>query len=112
MSDLNCYTAKGRLVRDPETRTTQTEKTVVGFSIAVNGYTDDDTLFIDCSAWEKTGDFVAKYFKKGSEIIIQGRLKTDKWQDAQGGNREKTAVVVSQAHFCGAKAQTDDKPDF
>ena len=79
---LNHITIMGRLVRDPELRSTQSGTSVASFTVAVDrdfGGRDGgekQTDFIDCVAWRQTGEFVSKYFRKGSMIVVSGKLQS------------------------------------
>ena len=79
---LNHIVIMGRLTREPELRTTQSGVNVASFSVAVDrdfGGRDGgerQTDFFDVSAWRQTGEFVSKYFHKGSMIIVSGRMQS------------------------------------
>ena len=118
---LNNVTLMGRLVADPELRTTPTGKSVATFRIAVdrsfskNGNKEAD--FITIVAWNSTADFVSKYFSKGSMIAIQGRIQTRNYEDNNGNKRTAFEVVATEVSFCGSKnesasAPTTPAPDF
>ena len=87
---MNKVELLGRLTRDPEVRYTQTNNTVVAsFSLAVNRRfakqgEERQADFINCVAWNKTGEFVSKYFKKGQQVGVIGRLQTRTWDDDKG----------------------------
>jgi single-strand DNA-binding protein len=108
---LNHITIMGRLTRDPELRTTQAGVSVTSFTVAVDrdfGGRDGgerQTDFIDCVAWRSTGEFVSKYFHKGSMIVVSGRLQSRKWQDREGNNRTSWEVEVDETWFCGDRAK-------
>jgi single-strand DNA-binding protein len=96
---LNRVTAVGRLVRDPEMRTTTTGKSVVSFTIAVqkrikptNG--DPDADFFRVTAWGQTAEFVNSYLTKGRLISIDGRLESRKFTDSAGNSREVVEIVA------------------
>lgn len=97
---LNLVALQGRLTKDGVLRYTNSGKAVYQNTIAVNGFIKEDTSFIDFSAWEKQALFLDQYFKKGSEIIISGSLKMEKWQK-DGQNFSKIAVNVMKSEFCG-----------
>ena len=104
---LNNVSIMGRLARDPELRTTTSGKSVVSFTIAndrdrkdANGQNQTD--WIRMTAWEKTAEFICKYFQKGSMIAIEGRLQSKTYQDKNGTNRTDMEVVVEKVHFVGA----------
>ena len=110
---LNVVALMGRLVRDPELKTTQSGNSVCTFSIACDrSYVpqgeEQQADFITVTAWRKTAEFVSKYFQKGSMISVQGRLETRQYQDKNGNNRTATEVLAAEVGFCGPKAA--DKP--
>ena len=102
---LNHITIMGRLTRDPELRRTGTGTAVTSFSVAVDRDFGDKesgengTDFIDCVAWRTTGEFVSKYFTKGSMIVVSGRLQMRSWTDKDGNNRRSAEVVADNVYF-------------
>ena len=115
---MNKVILMGRLTRDPEVRYTQTNNTLVAsFSLAVNRrFTrEGDTQtadFINISAWAKTGEFVSKYFKKGQQVAVVGRIQTRSWEDAQGQKRYATDVVAEEVYFADSKKSDSDASNF
>ena len=111
---LNNVTLMGRLVADPENRTTSAGKSVANFRIAVDrSYTKDgnrEADFITIVAWESTATFVEKYFKKGDMIAIQGRIQTRSYEDNSGNKRTAFEVVATEVSFCGGKNETSPAP--
>ena len=106
---LNHSVIMGRLVRDPELRRTNSGKAVTSFTIACDKPgKDKGTSFIECVAWEKTGEFINSYFLKGSAIVIEGRLESRQYETKDGQKRTVLEVVVSQAHFCEKKKEQSD----
>ena len=106
---LNHSVIMGRFARDPEIRRTNSGKAVTSFTIACDKPgKDSGASFIDCVAWEKTAEFISKYFKKGSAIIVEGRLESRQYETKDGQKRTVTEVVVSQAHFCEKKKEESD----
>ena len=108
---LNCVTLIGRLVADPELRTTQTGRSVATFRIAVDRSfvkqgEERKADFITIVAWESTANFVSRYFSKGSMIAIQGRIQTRSYEDSNGNKRTAFEVVATEASFCGSKNET------
>lgn len=106
---LNVVALMGRLVYDPELKTTQNGTNVCSFRIAVDrSFTrqgeERKADFIDVTAWRQTAEFVSKYFQKGSMIAVEGSLQTRQYQDKNGNNRTSTEVLASQVSFCGGKA--------
>ena len=106
---LNHITIMGRLTRDPELRRTGTGTAVASFTVAVDrdfGGRDGgekETDFIDCVAWRQTGEFVSKYFTKGSMIVVSGRLQIRSWNDKDGNKRRTAEVVADNVYFGEAK---------
>lgn len=99
---MNIITIKGRLTRDPEQKQTQTGTSVAKFAVAVNRkFEKEKAEFFNCTAFGKTADFVIKYFSKGQEIVLSGRMENDKYQDKTGNNRDWWEVKVDQVDFCG-----------
>lgn len=107
---LNCVALIGRLVADPELRTTNSGKSVANFRIAVDrSYTkggNRETDFITIVCWEGTADFVSKYFAKGSMIAIQGSIQTRQYEDNTGAKRTAFEVLAREVSFCGGKNET------
>ena len=102
---LNKVIMMGRLAEEPELRMTQNETPVSKFSIAVersyskNG--ERETDFFNVVAWQARAEFVAKYFKKGQLICVEGRLQRRTWQDPEGKNRHIYEIVAESTHFAG-----------
>ena len=110
---LNHIVIMGRLTREPELRTTQSGIKVAAFTVAVDrDYSGRDggekqTDFIDCVAWRQTGEFVATYFRKGSMIVVSGRLQSRKWQDREGNNRTAWEINADSCYFGEQKRDND-----
>lgn len=107
---LNVVAIMGRLVADPELRTTPAGHSVCSFRIAcdrsyVQQGQERQADFIDIVAWRQQADFVSKYFQKGSMIAVEGSLQTRQYQDKQGSNRTAVEVVANNISFAGAKRQ-------
>ena len=106
---LNHITIMGRLTRDPELRRTGSGIAVASFTVAVDrdfGGRDGgerETDFIDCVAWRQTGEFVSKYFTKGSMIVVSGRLQIRNWNDKDGNKRRSAEVVADNCYFGESK---------
>ncbi len=110
---LNHITIMGRLTRDPELRRTGSGIAVASFTVAVdrdfgkNENGEKETDFIDCVAWRATGEFVSKYFTKGSMIVVSGRLQVRSWTDKEG-NKRRTAEVVADNCYFGESRRSND----
>lgn len=100
---INNVVLMGRLTATPELKHTASDKSVVSFTLAVDGYKDGETNFIDCQAWEKTAEFIANYFDKGRLIAVMGQIQTRSFTDKNGNKRKATEVVVSKASFTGER---------
>ena len=105
---MNIIAIKGRLVRDPEIRQTQSGVSVTNITVAVDrSYSaggEKQTDFFDCVFWRQGAEFVSKYFKKGKEIIVTGEMQSRKWQDKDGNNRISWEIQNAHAEFCGGKS--------
>lgn len=108
---LNSAVIMGRLVADPELRTTGTGLSVTSFTVAVERRfakpgEDRGADYIDVVAWRQTADFVTKFFRKGSMIAIQGYLQTRNYEDKNGNKRKAVELVADNVSFCGSKSET------
>ena len=100
----------GNLTRDPELRSTPNGASVCSFSVAVNrvyrdanGENKEDVSFIDCTAWGKLGEMIANYAKKGSGVLVSGRLSQRTLEDKNGGGkRSRVEIVVEDFNFTGS----------
>ena len=106
---LNVVAIMGRLVADPELRTTQSGTNVCSFRIACDRNfarqgEQRQADFIDIVAWRQQAEFVSKYFQKGSLIAIEGSLQTRQYQDKNGNNRTAVEVVANNVNFAGSKS--------
>ena len=110
---LNHITIMGRLTRDPELRRTGSGIAVASFTVAVDrdfGGRDGgerETDFIDCVAWRQTGEFVSKYFTKGSMAVVSGRLQIRNWTDKDGNKRRTAEVVADNVYFGESKRSSE-----
>ena len=107
---LNVVAIMGRLVADPELRTTQQGTNVCSFRIACDRNfarqgEQRQADFIDIVAWRQQAEFVCKYFQKGSLIAIEGSLQTRQYQDKNGNNRTAIEIVASNINFVTPKSQ-------
>lgn len=109
---LNSIIIMGRLVADPELRTTASGLSVTSFSVAVDRpYAkrgeEKQTDFINVVAWRERADFVTKFFHKGSMIAVQGSLQTRNYEDKNGNKRTAYEVIADQVSFCGSKSESN-----
>ena len=98
----------GRLTKNPELRTTSNDKSVCSFSIAVardyknpDGTYDAD--FINCIAFGKTAEMISKYFNKGNQLAVEGRIQTGSFTDKNGVKRYTTDIVTDKITFLERK---------
>ena len=117
---LNHIVIMGRLTRDPELRRTGSGIAIASFSVAVErDYPSKDTGerevdFINCVAWRQNGEFVNKYFQKGSMIVVSGRLQIRNWTDDNGNKRSTAEIVAENVYFGESKKKESDaaQPSF
>lgn len=114
---LNSTIIQGRLTKDAELRHTQSGTAVASLTVAWSEKYKEQKreLFLPCVAWGGTGEFISKYFTKGDQIIVEGKLSTREWTDSNGNNRRVTELTVEKAHFAGKKeapAPIEEAPEF
>ena len=107
----------GRLTRDPELRYTNTNKPVASFTLAVDrdfkGQSGERaTDFIDCVAWNGTGEFVSKNFSKGRMAVVAGRLQIREWTDDKGIKRRNAEIVADNVYFGDSKKESGNTGHF
>lgn len=102
---LNKMILQCRLCADPELRQTKSGVSVCSFRVAWSEKVKDNEtkLFLDCVAWRSTAELVAKYFTKGKELMVEGKLNSRSYEDKQGNNRSVIELTVDAIHFCGKK---------
>lgn len=115
MGQLNKWIGMGRLTAKPELKTTPGGKSVVTFTLAVdrnyksqNGEQEAD--FPQLVAWDKTAEFISRYFDKGSLISIVGAIQTRSYVAQDGSKRFVTEVKVDEAYFTGERKETSTPP--
>lgn len=107
MANFNKVILAGNLTRDPELRYTPKGLAIAKFGLAVNrkwtgedGQTREEAMFIDVDAFGKQAELIGQYFRKGSPVLVEGRLKLDQWDDKQTGQkRSKLGVVLESFSF-------------
>lgn len=115
MNNLNSVLLEGNLVRDPEKVLVGSNGNVMGkFSIAVNRYYKkanaeavEEVMYIGVQVWGGLAEGCLNYLKKGRGVRVVGRLRQERWEDKEGGNREKIIVVAEHVEF---KPESKDKP--
>jgi single-strand DNA-binding protein len=111
MANYNRIILVGNLTRDPQLRYLPSQMAVVDFGLAVNhkyrtktGEDREEVMFIDCSCFGKGGEIINQYCQKGRQLMVEGRLKFDTWEDKQGGGkRSKHTVVVENFQLLGGR---------
>lgn len=110
---LNHIVLQGRLTRDPELRQLPDGSSVLNFSMAVDrDYLnresgERETDFVDCVAFRGTAEFMDKYFKKGSMVLVSGRLRVRNWKDKDGYKRRSTEVIAENVYFGESKRKEE-----
>ena len=107
---MNKVFLMGRLTADPELRQTPAGVSVTSFTIAVDRRFSKDgqrqSDFIRCTAWRQQAEFICRYFKKGSMILVIGNIQTRSWDGQDGKKQFATDVIVDEVYFTGSKAET------
>ncbi len=113
---MNKAILMGRLTRDPELRYTSANNTAVcSFTIAVNRKfskqgEERQADFIPIVAWDKTAEFCSKYFTKGQQVAVVGRIQTRTWDDNEGKKHYVTEVIAEEAFFADSKKGEGNLP--
>lgn len=115
MPNYNKCILIGHLCRDPEQRFTTGNTAVCNFTVAStkkwkskDGEQREDTAFVDCTAWGRTGEVINEYFRKGAAILVEGSLRTESWESKEGQKRSKLVLNVESFSFIGSKRDQDD----
>lgn len=109
---VNRMILQGRLCADPEMRRTQNGTAVCSFRVAWSETVKDreTKLFLNCVAWQGTAGMICKYFRKGKELAVEGRLSTREFDDRDGNRRSVTEMTVDRVHFCGKNEDAQGMP--
>lgn len=106
MPNFNKVFLMGNLTRDVELKSTPSNQQVASIGLAVNrrwktpeGEDREETTFVDCEAWGRTAETLAKYLSKGRPVFLEGRLKLDQWEDKEGKKQSKLRVVIEGFEF-------------
>lgn len=118
-NDLNSCSFIGRLGKDPEVRYAPSGDAIASFSIAVgsqwkdkNGEKQEATEWVNVTAFGKLGEICGEYLKKGSQIFLSGRMKTEKWQDKDGHDRYSTKIIADKMQMLGSKSEHQAKREY
>ena len=108
-NDLNSCFFIGRLGRSPEISQAQTGTTIAKFNLAVGEtWPSEHTEWIKCVCFGKLAEVVEKYLDKGSKVMVNGRLHTNKWEDREGNARYTTETIVNQLQMLGSKKKGEE----
>lgn len=109
---INRMILQGRLCADPELRRTNSGTAVCSFRVAWSETIKDreTKLFLNCVAWQGTAEMICKYFRKGKELAVEGRLSTREYDDRDGNRRSVTEMTVDRVHFCGKNEDAQGMP--
>ena len=118
MASYNKVVLMGNLTRDVELRSTNNNQSVANLGLAVNrryrtadGEDREEVTFVDCEAWGRTAETMAKYLSKGRPVFIEGRLKLDSWQDKDGNKQSRLRVVVENFQFIDSRGGGESRDD-
>lgn len=112
---MNNITIKGRLTRSVEIKQAG-EHTIGKFCVAVDrgqkteGKQNVD--FFEVEAWNKSADFIGKYFEKGQEILLRGEMRLESYQDKENKNRIAPKILMEKCYFCGSKANSNPTNEY
>lgn len=114
--DINTVVIVGRLTRDAELRYTATGAALCNFAVATNRRIKkgdqwaDDTTFVDLTLWAKQAESLSKYLVKGTQVVVQGHLKQERWEK-DGKTMSKLAVHVDEIQLLGGKRESEPHRD-
>jgi len=104
---MNSINISGRLTKDPECREFEDGKVVCDFTVAVNGYKKDDTVFVKVKAWGNRAKSCSKFCKKGSLVNVTGSLRPNSWKAKDGSMRREMFVLASDVEFVNTKPEEE-----
>jgi single-strand DNA-binding protein len=107
---MNVVALVGNLATDVDVRDLGDEKQVATFLLAVNRPTRDEADFFRVSAWNKQAELCGRYLAKGRRVGVEGRLKSDEWQDSDGKKRRSTEVVANRVEFLSPPPDAKETP--
>ena len=103
---MNKLVLMGRLTKNPQVAYTKDQKMIVRFTLAVNRVVKKDTTdFLEITAFSKTAEFVSKYFKKGQQVAIIGRVQNNNYTDDKGIKHYTTMIVCDECYFADSKKE-------
>ena len=118
MSAFNKVILLGNLTRDPETRVTAAGTTISKLGLAINrkyrtkaGDEKEETTYVDIDSFGKQAELIQKYLRKGSPLMVEGRLKLDQWESGEGQKRSKLTVAMESFQFMPDGSDRSDLSD-
>ena len=112
MASFNKVILVGNMTADPELKQTTAGTSVCSFNVAVNRFSKEPDSkkvdFFSVVAWQAKAEFVSRYFKKGSPILVCGRLENREWSDKQGNKRISTEIIAEEITFVGNKESSTE----
>ncbi|MBA7486811.1 Single-stranded DNA-binding protein [subsurface metagenome] len=118
MANFNRVILAGNLVKDPDLRYTPSGQAVASFDIAINSFFTDkagkkqeDSTFVPITVWRKQAETSAQWLKKGKSVLIEGRLKQERWVNKQNEKRSRLIVVAQVVRFLSPMDKKDIQPD-
>ena len=110
---MNKFQFMGRLTKDPEVRRTTTDTQVTVFTLAVNrkfvgSNGERETDFFNLTAFGKTAEFISKYFRKGGQVLVEGRIQNRTWEDKYGAKKYATDFIVEDTYFADSKITSEN----
>ena len=105
---MNNVSVSGRLVRDPDCKEFEDGKTVCDFTLAVNGYKKEDTVFVKIKAWAARAKSCAQFCKKGSLVNVSGSLRANSWTAKDGSKKREIYILANDIEF--VQLSLDQKP--
>jgi single-strand DNA-binding protein len=113
MASFNKVILMGNLTKDPELRYTSSGLAVANFSLAINrkttkeGEKKEEVDFFDIETWDKQAELCSEYLSKGRSVLIEGRLKQDRWEDETGSKRSRVKIVATAIQFLPKRSEED-----
>ena len=107
---MNLVALVGNLATDVDVRELGDERQVATFLLAVDRPARDEADFFRITAWNKTAELCGRYLAKGRRVGVEGRLKSDEWQDGEGKRRRSTEVVANRVEFLSPPPDAKETP--
>ena len=118
MADQNLYIFMGRLTADPTLNHTPSKVPVCNLNVVTNRYHYNEAkekikgaTFIKCTAWQQKAELIAKGFKKGSNIAIEGHLENESYTDKDGNERSSIVCIIDNFNYLDKRIAVDEVPE-